>query len=421
MLTSLLDSIGKQLGSKSYWLASMLPLILFLAASAAVCPQLAEFLKASGTWDQKTSQYFTGLLILLSLAYLLSTLGSVMLRLLEGRIGPLSWPWLSKLFCPRIKRQLRKLDRDYRHANDELMKIQKARTNWDATLKSSMLAGKQQPALDNAGQASWPTTRAGKSIADIIALQDGGDFVRFEELDRAVMLLAVELSNHRTGASGILADAFIDLQAAIQYAMDRRQFEKRRLYQQRQANFPGVRPTSQDQEQGPVSNSILAPTKMGNIGRTIGTYTLVRYGMDLDIFWSRLQNSLQKDGKEYYTVLSDSKVQVDAMVTLCCLSVVYSIVWTVALLFFRGTTVRQFLTVGIAGPVCAVAFYALACESYRVFADVLRSCVDLFRFQVLTALHLPLPADSNDEKDLWLRLGVATGFMDPEDFQYQHK
>jgi hypothetical protein len=49
----------------------------------------------------------------------------------------------------------------------------------------------------------------------------------------------------------------------------------------------------------------------------------------------------------------------------------------------------------------------------------MRSAVDLFRFQVLQALHLSIPADSNDEKALWLRLGGATGFLDVEDFQYK--
>jgi len=33
MLSSLLDSIRTQFGSKSYWLTGMLPLLLFLAAS----------------------------------------------------------------------------------------------------------------------------------------------------------------------------------------------------------------------------------------------------------------------------------------------------------------------------------------------------------------------------------------------------
>ena len=217
----------------------------------------------------------------------------------------------------------------------------------------------------------------------------------------------------------MLSEALFDLEAAIQYALDRREFDKRRLLQARQTTYPGVRPTSTDQPEGAIANNILAPTTLGNIGRTIGTYTLVRYQMDLDIFWTRLQNSLQKDAKEYYAVLQDSKVQVDTMVTLCWVSAIYTLVWLATLLTLPSSTVPQFLTVGIAGTLAAMMFYGLACESYRVFADVMRSSVDLFRFQVLKALSIGLPADSDDEKALWLRLGNATGFLDPEEFQYK--
>src|SRR5205807_9209633 len=100
--------------------------------------------------------------------------------------------------------------------------------------------------------------------------------------------------------------------------------------------------------------------------------------------WTRLQNSLQKDAKDYYAVLQDSKVQVDCLVTLCWLSALFTVFWACALLFWiQDSTVAEFLTAAIAGTAATIAFYMLACHSYRIFADVMRSAVDLFRFQVL--------------------------------------
>ena len=422
MLTALLDSIRSQFGSKSYWLGSMMPLILFLAANASMayphCAWIGTLLTQADTWDQKTFRYSVALLILLALAYFLSTLSSVLLRMLEGRIGPLSL--CSSWLCRAQWKKLRGLDRQYEEAVDARETVRKAKDVWKATLQSSRRAGREQPSLAPEDQKSWSAKPVGMKIDKIRRLQSGCHNLTFDTLDQAVALLAVELAAHRTGRTGVLADALTDLQFAIQYAMDRREFDIRHLLQRRQVNYPGIRPLAEDQPEGPVANNILAPTTMGNIGRTIGTYSLARYYMDLDIFWTRLQNSLQKDAKDYYAVLQDSKVQVDTMGALFWLSVVFTLVWTATLCFvFRDATAWQFLTAGTVGTVCAIIFYLLACESYRVFADVMRSAVDLFRFQVLQALHLSIPADSNDEKALWLRLGGATGFLDVEDFQYK--
>ena len=421
MLSTLLDSIRLQFASKSYWLTGMLPLLLFLTASVFTAaphyPWLMPLLTQSETWTAAAFKYFLESLLLTVLAYLLSTLSSVLLRMLEGRIGPLAW--ISWALSPAHRTRLRQIDREYRDARREQGKINKNKDAWLATLRTARGEGRAKPPLTEPEEDAWPQTTAGEAIAAIRIVQEGNEYLEFVQLEAAVGLMASELGAHKSEATGVLTDARFDIEAAIQYGLDRREFDVRRLLQERQANYPGVRPTAADQPEGPVANNILAPTLMGNIGRTIGTYALVRYQMDLDIFWTRLQNSLQKDAKDYYAVLQDSKVQVDTMVTLCWTSVVFTVVWLATLLTLPTSTPRQFLTVGILGTLAVIMFYALACESYRVFADVMRSSVDLFRFQVLKALSIALPADSNNEKALWLRLGNATGFLDTEDFQYK--
>ena len=77
-------------------------------------------------------------------------------------------------------------------------------------------------------------------------------------------------------------------------------------------------------------------------------------------------------------------------------------------------SVRGFIAVGIVGPLVAMASYALACRAYSVFADVMRTGVDLFRFKVLSELHLPLPAGLEEERIAWSHLANAMGYLNLE-------
>lgn len=417
MLSGLLDSIKQQIGSKSYWLGSMMPLVLFLALNLFVLslhsPSVAAWLPKTGGLDEKALFYSALVITILAMAYVLSIVSSLLLEALEGKRGP--FLWLSGLLCAGQWHALDRIDRKYRAALDRQDEVDDKAGEWKKMLGAGTMAPEAWP-------FDWCFSAAGRKMAAIRFLHRHGYCIRPERLQNAVELIKKDLLRYERGKGHPLSRARGDLKAAIAYAGDRYQFEMRRLDQRRQADFPGVRPTAVDQPEGPTANSILAPTTMGNIGRAIGTYTLSRHQLDLDIFWTRLQNSLQKDAKEYYAVLQDTKVQVDCAVTLFWLSLAFTLFWTPALIWwFFDSTVREFLLVGIGGSACVAGSYLLACQSYRVFADVMRSSVDLFRFQVLEALHLPLPFSSQEEQDLWFKLGGAIGFGNEEEFQYKHK
>ncbi len=44
----------------------------------------------------------------------------------------------------------------------------------------------------------------------------------------------------------------------------------------------------------------------------------------------------------------------------------------------------------------------------------MRSCVDVFRFKVLTDLHLPLPPGLEEEKAAWQDLANLMGYENPQ-------
>jgi len=52
----------------------------------------------------------------------------------------------------------------------------------------------------------------------------------------------------------------------------------------------------------------------------------------------------------------------------------------------------------------------LGCRAYSVFADLMRSCIDLFRFKVLSDLHMPLPPGLEEEKSMWQDLANLMGY-----------
>jgi hypothetical protein len=428
MLTSLLDTIKSQFTSKSYWLGSMMPLLLFLFANYLMLlkhsqSMSARLLKAESL-TQGAFQYGAILAVILAFAYALSAIDSLMLGLLEGNHLGI----FGGLFYRTQWRKLADLDEAYKEAVLDQRIIRKAQKEWEDKLYGSRLVGAM-----GRKQMTWgPWVRLWfgvKSFTPRLELAE----LRFRQrhglrasprlLDAVVSAVAAWLIEYHAEAhrGKTLDAAHNDVIDAIQYALDRSQFELVRLLNKRQFHFPGNRPSAADCEPGPSTNSILAPTKMGNIGRTMRSYALIRYQLDLDIFWTRLQSAMQKDGGEFFKNLQDTKAQVDCMVTLVWLTAIFTLYWTVALLrIYPNSTETEFRIVSIGGAILTWAWYEMSCESYRVFADVMRSSVDLFRFKMLELLHMQPPYGSEEERELWVRLGNSAGYGRHEQFTYKN-
>jgi hypothetical protein len=232
-----------------------------------------------------------------------------------------------------------------------------------------------------------------------------------DDLKRAVSALFKALrenaTNLRSPSSEALYQAYDDLNKGVKYAADRLQWERIRLRNLRQFNYPGTMDPTPERS----THNLLAPTMAGNIGRTMRSYAITRYNLDLDIFWTRLQKAIQQASSDYYAALQDAKVQVDALVVLCWLTALFTAIWSVAFVFVYPS-VRAFLAVAIAGPMIARGLYLAACHHYRVFADLVRGCVDLFRFALIADLRLALPYGIDEERDLWKVLGDRTAYDD---------
>jgi hypothetical protein len=147
----------------------------------------------------------------------------------------------------------------------------------------------------------------------------------------------------------------------------------------------------------------LLSTALGNALRAAERSAGGPYGMDAVVLWPRLYPIVQSSQR---AVIEDRRDQLDL-------------------------TARMSATFGLAGVVVAVllwryplwwllplAVLALSVLSYRAavaaavsYGESLHVTFDLYRFDLLTALHLPLPADNEEERELnrrlstWLRQG----------------
>jgi hypothetical protein len=146
----------------------------------------------------------------------------------------------------------------------------------------------------------------------------------------------------------------------------------------------------------------LLPTRFGNALRAAESYSgdARRWGLDAGFWWTRL-----------YLVLPDSvrgqvdnaQASLDQLVVLTILSAAFGLV--ALALSAAGLN----LTVGLA---CAAGAFLLSWCTYRVAVPVvilqgelIRSCWDLFRGDLLTKLGWSMPPTLAAERQLWVALG----------------
>lgn len=129
---------------------------------------------------------------------------------------------------------------------------------------------------------------------------------------------------------------------------------------------------------------------------------------------------LQKH-KDFYGGLEDAKLQLDFLVACTWLCAATCVVWIVALPPLAGPW-QAFLTLAIVGPVATRLCYWAAVQSYITFADLVRTAVDLYRFDLLRALHVDLPTRLGHERRLWQTLSMIASFgSEWNDVGYQHQ
>jgi hypothetical protein len=150
------------------------------------------------------------------------------------------------------------------------------------------------------------------------------------------------------------------------------------------------------------------PTRLGNALRAAESYPgdPERWGLNAPFWWPRL-----------YLIMPDSaRDQVDGARSALDQLVVLTILAAVFCLVSLGLAiVGQFCSAGlpaIVGFPCAAGAFLLSRGSYlsavtaaTAYGDLVRSCFDLFRGDLLTRLGWAVPPALADERELWVALG----------------
>jgi|GEM_PF-1318228 len=298
-------------------------------------------------------------------------------QLLEGRFLPkflynwlrnVQYDWRKKLADE--KENISQVVVDYRTDVDEWIRR-------FTVARSGKESEKGVPVADNLKKA-FTTIRNNSRSAAIISFDTMEAFAKEleKELQNAVKV-GKELDNIHTGFVKLLRETRSNLE-----------YKFERLIVDMGQRFPS--------EEGGMG-----PTSMANFSMVHREYGAHRYGLDIEYFWIRLLKVIRGD-KDFYPMLEEAKNQLDFGIAFTIILGVTTVVWLP--LSFCAAGFWPFTLVVSLGPLATHIAYQVAVQSYRGFTEVVRSAIDLNRFQLLTLLHVELPADPTDEKALWQKL-----------------
>lgn len=407
MLTTVLDRLTT-LTSKYFIISAFIPVMTFAALNGAVWQQVYG---GSGRWTNavtlsgQAAELAVVLIALAIIAYVLWSLSGFLRSVLEGQALWSGTP-LAKWSRAVQHQQLTAWRTEYYATLRTGGQI--AAADWAGQLEKAAVAGHENHKGVNKYVGDGPAAAA---LNALVTQREKLAAPAFDALNAAAAAFEQVLSaNDVTAKNGRpepdqfkLDDDRSTLLTIFQYSKEL--WETLEVEQARRLQLRAGKGTA-------------APTAFGNVGASMNSYAIVRYGMDLPTFWTRLQ-PLLSEHKDFYASLQDSKAQVDFLVSCVWLSVVTSAFWLVAL---PATTLnwRWFLLVAAGGPAITLFLYRAAIESYMAFAELVRTAVDLYRFDLLKALRISRPHRLEQERQIWRNLnGIISFGLDWMDLGYE--
>lgn len=162
----------------------------------------------------------------------------------------------------------------------------------------------------------------------------------------------------------------------------------------------------------PMGRPVL-PTALGNALRATESRAGERYGLDTVTAWPRLYPQLD-DGLR--ATIDAQRDQLDTAARFCAAFALSTVV-AVAMLAPHG---GWWLGVALVTALLAWGSYRAAIAAARSYGEVIFAAFDLHRFDLLAALHLPLPVNSAAEQAANRKLSRFLLQGAPERFEFVH-
>ena len=405
MFSAFIDKLGGLL-PKPFILSTYLPVVAYLFVNGLIVYALNANFRIFVGPSLSLTGVATPVLLLFGVsivvAYMISTIAAFLREVLEGqdmwwRIGP-----LRRLMLTFQQKQLDTILTSLREARNETREIAKAKERWEKEFER---------VAETLSQTGWPPKydRAHSlctQLQKLRAIRAQSQPIHYVLLAKAAdeMITLVKSGVDAQSKARFQGD-LLSLHELIEYAIERWAERETDAYRRSCTLF---------------GQPSLAPTRIGNIAASIQSYAATRYGMDLETLWSRMFVVFQNDDKFYGTLL-DAKTQLDFLITSWWLSFLSFTAWFIALAIW-GYSLTIFLVLAVVGPWVMWVQYWLIATNYLAFADLVRSGIDLYRFQLLKALEIGLPANLQDEKRLWKLIQRVSAFGETRgELQYEHK
>ncbi len=411
MFTSLLTNLQNLITSPGrFFVGSFLPVTAFWFCNAVMFYLFSASFQGYASWISEQSGGLSAVVIaaifigITFSAYAESASLPTIQSMMEGK-----WPsWIASFFVRAEMRRYERLERLKKENGDLIVRFGTTAAGkpqaevWKDSLLTARTAGYQQPA--NSYRRTMPS---GVEVDRLARLRRRAQPIAGEVLDQAVTLVVLDLRDNNANQPGPanhvrdLDDVQTLLVMLIEYAEEYAANQYRLLVTRGQFDF-GALP--------------LAPTRMGNVARTVQNYAVQRYDFNFELFWSRLQLPAQRD-KEFAPVLLGAKTQLDFLVSCSALTFLWTLMWGPWLMLTSGP-VEFFVGVAVLGPVAAYVWYRIAVAQYRTLNDLLRSSIDLFRFDLLAALGYPKPGAVLEERELWGTIDALHALHEIRDLRY---
>lgn len=147
----------------------------------------------------------------------------------------------------------------------------------------------------------------------------------------------------------------------------------------------------------PTQPEEVMPTRLGNILKNAEMYPKDRYKIDAVLIWPRLYHLLPE---RFIQTLAEARSALDFMLVISSLSVAFVLVGGSYLLYINAP-VRIIIFCILGGLFVAWMAYKGSISSGLLYAQQIKVAFDLYRNELIKQMHLPLPANPDEEKKLW--------------------
>jgi hypothetical protein len=406
MFGTLFDKLQSLL-SRSFLLSSFFPFLIFFVASAGMAylglPEWARDLTNTiKGWDagSLTSAGVAGLIAIAIIGYIASPLTSAVRRILEG----------DALLTEYLRNEL--ISSQRRERNRLIDIIVEARRGLSTARNQQMKSAKRLREARNVGIQLQSITNSGLIDSAEVALDnvavwtpDRGDGGLQTAIDRLVEALEHNSSELEEDASSLRLGNVFD--------------EAMRLLRDQEAAAHQHLDDVIAERERRFARAKILPTRLANVRAAAQSYSSDAYAIEFEYLWPRLVLALQKDEK-ISGALDTAKANVDFALLMVMLSFVFTVAWLSILAIF-GTAPILVIILGLLGP-CLVALFCLVVqESEHRLGELVRAAADLYRFDLLRALHLALPTSFSTERKLWERIQQANSSRGATDIDYKHE